>query len=301
MRFVFRTRLTSTAQPPFFLVSQSWKDTRQLESLCQSIYFPIEPIPSGSTTLLHGLLYFVIRDYIHEGDPDLARYDLSSSKTFCERSFSAGLNSPQMLADPTLEKVQALLIGVSLPLYIKIRLTSQIIKAQEEFDVQRCWTYLSIAFNMCQTMGMHRNATSLSNPFPLADSKRHAFWSLYTIDKNVSLNIGVTSHFQDHDIDANLYTPSADHRQHSWDLINLITVEFAAIQGKVYDQLYSISAARTSEEEKLTRIHALSVDLMAVRNKLLEVPPHPRTLSKRNTNGSRSTSAKASTQTPSTA
>ncbi|OJJ57176.1 hypothetical protein ASPSYDRAFT_134130 [Aspergillus sydowii CBS 593.65] len=244
-------------QPPFFLVSQSWKDTRQLESLCQSIYFPIVPVPSGSTTLLHGLLYFVIRDYIHEGDPDLARYDLSSSKSFCERSFSAGLNSPQMLADPTLEKVQALLIGI--------------IKAQEEFDIQRCWTYLSIAFNMCQTMGMHRNATSLSDPFALADSKRHAFWSLYTIDKNVSLNIGLTSHFQDHDIDANLYTPSADHRQHSWDLINLITVEFAAIQGKVYDQLYSVSATRTSEEEKLRRIHALSVDLMAVRNKLLEI------------------------------
>lgn len=121
---MFGTRLTSPAQPPFFLVSQSWKDTRQLESLCQSIYFPIEPIPSGSTTLLHGLLYFVIRDYIHEGDPDLARYDLGSSKSFCERTFSAGLDSPQMLADPTLEKVQALLIGVSLLLFIEICLTS---------------------------------------------------------------------------------------------------------------------------------------------------------------------------------
>ncbi|KAL4877071.1 C6 transcription factor [Aspergillus karnatakaensis] len=245
------------AQPPFFLVSQSWKDTRQLETLCQSIYFPLEPIPAGSITLLHGLLYFVIRDYIHEGDPDLARYDLISSKAFCERSFSAGLNSHQILAEPTLEKVQALLIGI--------------LKAQEEFDIQRCWTYLSLAFNMCQTLGLHRNTTSQSDPYPLADSKRHAFWALYTIDKNVSLNIGLTSHFQDHDIDTDLYTPSPDPRQHSWDLINLITVEFAAIQGKVYDQLYSISAARVSEEERLSRIHSLSVDLMAVRNRLLEI------------------------------
>ncbi|KAL4935121.1 hypothetical protein BDV06DRAFT_217654 [Aspergillus oleicola] len=244
------------AHPPFFLVSQSWKDTRQLESLCQSIYFPVEPVPAGATTLLHGFLYFIIRDYIYEGSSDLARFDLESSKSFCERSFVIGLNSTQMLADPTLEKVQALLIGTY--------------KAQEEFDIQRCWTYLSLAFNMCQTMGFHRNAPSHGDPSPLADSKRHAFWSLYTIDKNVSLNIGATSHFQDHDIDADLYTPSTDPRQRSWDLINLITIEFAAIQGKVYDQLYSVSATRVSEEERFSRVQALSMNLMAVRAKLLE-------------------------------
>ncbi|KAL4955786.1 fungal-specific transcription factor domain-containing protein [Aspergillus filifer] len=244
------------AHPPFFLVSQSWKDPRQLESLCQSIYFPIEPVPAGATTLLHGLLYFIIRDYIYEGDADLARFGLDSSKSFCERSFVIGLDSTQMLADPTLEKVQALLIGVY--------------KAQEEFDIQRCWTYLSLAFNMCQTMGLHRNATSNGDPPALADAKRHAFWALYTIDKNVSLNIGATSHFQDHDIDAELYTPSTDTRQRSWDLINLITVEFAAIQGKVYDQLYSVSATRVSEDERFARVEALSMDLMAVRAKLLE-------------------------------
>ncbi|KAL4985588.1 fungal-specific transcription factor domain-containing protein [Aspergillus falconensis] len=249
------------AQPPFFLVCQSWKDVRQLESLCQSIYFPLEPIPSGSTTLLHGLLYFVIRDYMHEGDPDLARFDLPSSKSFCERQFSAGLDNPQMLSDPTLEKVQALLIGT--------------IKAQEESNIQRCWTYLSLAFSMCQTLGLHRNPTTLSDPAPLADSKRHAFWSLYTIDKNVSLNIGVTSHFQDHDIDTALYTPSTDEKQRAWDLINLITVEFAAIQGKVYDQLYSVSAMRINEEEKMKRIHGLSVDLIAVKNRLLGIDVSP--------------------------
>jgi hypothetical protein len=105
--------LISTAHPPFFLVSQSWKNTRQLESLCQSIYFPLEPVSTGSMTLLHGLLYFVIRDYMHEGHPDLAQFDLPSSKAFCERSFVAGLNSYQMMVDPSLEKVQALLIGVS--------------------------------------------------------------------------------------------------------------------------------------------------------------------------------------------
>ncbi|KKK25394.1 hypothetical protein P175DRAFT_0530702 [Aspergillus ochraceoroseus IBT 24754] len=245
------------AHPPFFLVNQSWKDAHQLESLCQSIYFPIETIPPGSMTLLHGLLYFIIRDYMHERDPDLARFDLASSEAFCEKNFSHGLNSYQMVVYPTLEKVQALLIGV--------------IKAQEEFDIQRCWTYLSLAFNLCQTMGLHRSSTTKSDPFPIAETKRHTFWSLYTIDKNISLNIGVTSHFQDHDIDVDLYTPSENPQQRSWDLINLIVVEFAAIQGKVYDQLYSIGASRTTEDKRRSIIQTLSLELMAVRDKLLEI------------------------------
>jgi hypothetical protein len=149
-------------------------------------------------------------------------------------------------------------------------------------------------------MGLHRNATSLIDSSPLANSKRHAFWSLYTIDKNISLNIGVTSHFQDHDIDTELYTPSQDHKQRSWDLINLITVEFAAIQGRVYDQLYSIGASRAPEEERLSRIQALSMDLMSVRNKLLEVHHIHIQVFLSFANIYRSTSARVSTQTRST-
>lgn len=100
------------AKPPFFLVSHSWRDLLQVESLCQSIYFPINPVPAGSLTLLYGLLYYIIRDYLHEGHPDLARYDLASSARICERRFYLGLNSYELMADPTIEKIQALLIGV---------------------------------------------------------------------------------------------------------------------------------------------------------------------------------------------
>ena len=100
------------AQPPFFLVSHSWRDLLQIEVLCQSLYFPLQPVPAGSVTLLHGLFFYIIRDYLHQGHPDLSHYNLASSVEFCERHFFDGLNSYEMMAAPTLEKVQALLIGV---------------------------------------------------------------------------------------------------------------------------------------------------------------------------------------------
>lgn len=53
--------------------------------------------------------------------------------------------------------------------------------------------------------------------------------------------------------------------------MTLVTAEFATIQGRVYDELYSISASRASDEKRLSAIEKLSVDLIAVRDKLLAV------------------------------
>ncbi|KAJ5085024.1 C6 transcription factor [Penicillium argentinense] len=245
------------AQPPFFLVSQAWRDYQQLESLCQSVYFPLQPVAAGSLSLLHGLLYYIIRDYMHEKPADLAHYDLSPSAAFCERKLSSFLQSNETIVNPTLEKLQTLLIGV--------------IKSQEESDLQRCWTYLSLAFNMCQSMGLHRSYTLTNDNFSVAESKQHVFWSLYTIDKNISLNLGLASHFPDHDIDADLITPSTDPKHRPWDIMSLVIVEFAGIQGRVYDELYSIAASKASDEQRWAAIDKLSSDMIVVRNKLLAI------------------------------
>lgn len=262
------------AQPPFCLVSHSWRDYLQVESLCQSIYFPSDPIPAGSLTLLHGLLYFIIRDYLHEDDSDLARFDAAGYCKLCEDRFVTGLKNFEMMTDPTLEKLQALLLGVCQPVSRRTKLTMQVIKTQEESNIQLCWTYLALAFNMCQNTGLHRRSTLHQDPFSLAETKRHTFWSLYTIDKHVSLNLGLTSHFQDHDIDTEPFVPSDKTHQRPWNLMALVIAEFSRLQGQVYDRLYSTFASRVSVAERSEVIESLSNDLMAVRDKLLAVWLH---------------------------
>jgi hypothetical protein len=218
------------------------------------------------------LLYYIIRDYLHEESSDLARFDLAAYARFCERHFLAGLKSYEMMCDPTLQKVQALLIGVCAPGFYWTQLINlQIIKAQEESDLQLCWTYLALAFNMCQSMGLHRSAALKHDPVPVAEAKRHAFWSLYTIDKNLSLNLGLASHFQNHDIDAEFFAPSDNPLYRPWDLMTLTTIDFATLQGRIYDRLYSTSATQATESERLKAIEELSNDLMLVRERLLGV------------------------------
>lgn len=124
---------------------------------------------------------------------------------------------------------------------------------------------------MCQTLGFHRSTTLKDDESSAAEAKRHVFWFLYTIDKNISLNIGFTSHFQDHDIDADLFKPSSRPSQRPWDLMALVTVEFATIQGRVFDQLYSVGAINGTDEKRATAVQQLSLDLIAVRDRLVAV------------------------------
>jgi hypothetical protein len=111
--FVVALVKRTKVKPPFYLVCHSLHDHVQLESLCRKIYFPSEPIPSGSTTLLYGLLYYIIRDYLHEKDPDLSAFDCDSYARICQRQFDLEMESFEAWSNPTLEKVQAMLIAVS--------------------------------------------------------------------------------------------------------------------------------------------------------------------------------------------
>lgn len=120
-------------------------------------------------------------------------------------------------------------------------------------------------------MGLHRSYTLTNDNSSVAESKRHAFWSLYTIDKNISLNMGLASHFSDHDIDADLITPSTDPKHRPWDTMSLVIVEFAGIQGRAYDDLYSVAASKASDAQRWAAIDELSSDMIAVRNKLLAI------------------------------
>jgi hypothetical protein len=126
-------------------------------------------------------------------------------------------------------------------------------------------------------MGYHRSSVLNDNPVPLREAKRHVFWSLYTIDKNISLNLGLTSHFQDHDIDTEHFTPSRNPQLRPWDLMAIVIIRFSAIQGQVYDKLYSISASKMPPNQKTGHIEQLSTELVNVRDELLAVLPQYRT------------------------
>ncbi|KAI4718190.1 hypothetical protein E4T48_05613 [Aureobasidium sp. EXF-10727] len=245
------------ARPSVSLVAFSYRGVAQLEALCQKVYFPLEPLPAGSMTFFYGFLYFVIRDYWSQQDPALREYDAQAIIDLCETRFCAGLEKFETLTVPVIPNIQALLVGA--------------IKAQEECKLSLSWTFLSAAATMCHTLGLHRRSSLVYEDREFADIKRHLFWQLYMLDKNLSLNLGRGSNFPDSDIDAEFYTPSSHPAQRPWDLMSLDTILFARLQGQVYDKLYSASAMSSSLEERSRMVDELSAQVNALRNKLLSI------------------------------
>ncbi|KAF2452502.1 C6 transcription factor [Lineolata rhizophorae] len=243
--------------PPLCLVTMAAPEHIDVEKLCQKIYFPSEPIPPGSVTLMHALLYYIMRDYAEEDYSDLSEFDLATYKDICEKNLYKGLETYETLVTPTLENIQSLLLGAS--------------KAQEDSKISLCWSYVSAAQNMCQTLGYHRKSALRNDTFKVAEAKRNAFWNLYMLDKNLSLNLGRASNFRDYDIDAEFFTPCENPLQRPWDQMALGWVKFATVQGEVYDQLYSAQAARSPPEGRLRAIQELSSRLLTVRDEIVSV------------------------------
>lgn len=91
------------------------------------------------------------------------------------------------------------------------------------------------------------------------------------LDKNLSLNLGRGSNFNDSDIDAEFFTPSTHPQQRPWDLMSLDTILFARLQGQVYERLYSASAIEAGVDERAAAIEELSSQVNALRNQLFSV------------------------------
>lgn len=137
--------------------------------------------------------------------------------------------------------------------------------------MQLVWTYVAAAHSMCQTLGLHREANLKNDPPALAEMKRHAFWSHYMADKNLSLCLGRKSNFQDDDIDVDYFKISEDPRQAPWDEIAHASIRFGSVQGEAYDRLYSIAASRAPAEQRLQAGEELAQKMIDLRNELVAV------------------------------
>jgi hypothetical protein len=124
---------------------------------------------------------------------------------------------------------------------------------------------------MCQTLGFHRESFLCNDPPALAEAKRHAFWMLYSMDKNLSLSLGRTSHFKDDDIDCRIFDISDNPQQAPWDRGNREYVSFARLQGRVYERLYSAKAMRQSAEERTKAVDELAAALLDLREATRQV------------------------------
>lgn len=105
--------LTLQARPPLFLAGHAITDVPLVEHLCQSVYFPTEPVSTGHVTSVNGILYLLFREYDIIQQPLGKEWDTKQLLTQAGRNFDLGVESFDLLTVPSFENVLALTIAVS--------------------------------------------------------------------------------------------------------------------------------------------------------------------------------------------
>lgn len=92
------------------------------------------------------------------------------------------------------------------------------------------------------------------------DNKLRLFWSVYCLDKGLSLRLGRASTIQDYDISL---TPTFNRIDIAelWKSIYTLWITLARIQGKVYELLYSPAALRQPETERVAHARRLAAEM----------------------------------------
>lgn len=119
-----------------------------------------------------------------------------------------------------------------------------------------CWLLVCNAAAIAKTIGLHRSHITCMSKFTPTDiaERKYVFWTLYIMDKSLSLTYGRPSSFSDYDIDVEL--PDYDPNNPLWDLY-IAWIETAKIQSEIHVKLYSAEATKVSHAERQRAVIAL--------------------------------------------
>ncbi|CAI7638861.1 unnamed protein product [Penicillium bialowiezense] len=230
-------------EKPLFLCSYPMNDLRLLERLCQKVYFPTRDVSAGDVAAMHGVLYWLIREYISRDDAFCKRFDLKTHFKNCKTRFEADIRNHNVIAVPSFENIIALVMGV--------------LKAQDEANPLAGCHLLSTAVRHCQMLGYHRESAYKNPKDEDASNKRRIFWTIYVFDKTMSLLLGRASYLQDFDIDVKTPSASSDPALRPWDEAFYWMIKLSEVQGNTYNKLYSPAAIKHSSSERLNDIRNL--------------------------------------------
>ncbi|KAK4234338.1 fungal-specific transcription factor [Achaetomium macrosporum] len=129
------------------------------------------------------------------------------------------------------------------------------------------WNFIATASHMSQTLGMH-NIVAMTQDSPEHRAQKiKMFWIIYIYEKALSLRLGRSSTIRDGDVTVPL--PMMDSRSEVANLAQMKKwVEFARLQGMVYDQIYSPAALIQPQAIRVARARHLASELQAHTTKI---------------------------------
>lgn len=116
---------------------------------------------------------------------------------------------------------------------------------------------------MCLSLGLHRKDSLKEDALPMRERKTWLFWSIYIIDKGLSVRLGRPSTIQDYDITV----PAPNPHMNQYSMIEfciVFWVRIARIQGRLYELLFSPTALAQPDNIRAARAQALADEVVVI-------------------------------------
>lgn len=127
------------------------------------------------------------------------------------------------------------------------------------------WNFITASSQMVQTLGFHDRFSFPDDDAETKTCKIQLFWSIYVVEKGLSLQLGRSSTIRDIDVTVLLPVqyPKLDFIFGS---TSFRPIELSRLQGMVYDNIYSPAALMQPDIVRISRVKALVKELESLAN-----------------------------------
>ncbi|KAH6691446.1 fungal-specific transcription factor domain-containing protein [Plectosphaerella plurivora] len=125
------------------------------------------------------------------------------------------------------------------------------------------WVLISKASELAQTLGWHRGTSMKALDQDDAEMRQFVFWSVYFLEKSLSLRLGRASTIADWDIGLPLPVTSQGRENPLLDYFSL-WIRASRCQGRIYELLYSTEAIAQPDAVRQSRVATLAAEILLI-------------------------------------
>lgn len=233
--------------------------------LCLEVYYSDEPSLFDCISVYAGL-FSLFWDYAcMEELPEIEREQSMEYSRRCQGNLDIGLVELPLQLPTSSHVVASLLFAVSRS-HIQPSVCYLCADRRQCFYAigcskpLLCWSLVSKASEICQTLGYHRKTVARIANLEASRYTQFLFWTTYYVDKTLSLRLGRASTIPNWEISIGLpMLPNAD--QEPVLAYFVLWIKLAKIQGNIYEMLYSPGSMLLSVSVRQSRVDLLRKDL----------------------------------------
>ncbi|CAH0055475.1 unnamed protein product [Clonostachys solani] len=239
IRIAKTQKLVGTGWVYEFLPFQRFTD------MCLDVYFNEDYSEENFITVNAGL-NSLFWDYSFHVSSAEEKEEYMAYASMCRDNLETALSNLSLHLPATSGMILALLFGA----FYAIELSKPSLS----------WTLSAKASELCQTLGYHRLASMQNDKPEDMRYKQFLLWSVYLVEKSLSLRLGRPSTIPDWDI--TIPRPSMnDSHSEPVSAYFVLWIETARCQGNIYEMLYSPNSLTQSSQARQSRVETLVSDL----------------------------------------